>query len=150
MWYWIFNIILALWVLFDARSRKSSMGWVVGVILIGVLVVPFYLAKRNLKPNEVRTGGTAWNVIRHFALIWTLFMGVAGIMAVNSASSVVSTAQNEFEAAGAAIGTGIGATLLFGLWLTVMIVALVIGLFVKNSGIIEKGPTGALENTMSE
>jgi hypothetical protein len=35
-------------------------------------------------------------------------------------------------------------SMLMGLWFFVMVGALVIGLFVKKTSIIEKGPTGAL------
>jgi hypothetical protein len=40
--------------------------------------------------------------------------------------------------------TAIGMGMIIGLWFVVIVGALVIGLFVKKSSIVEKGPTGAL------
>lgn len=82
MWYWMLNILIALWVFFDARKRKmnKSLLWGIGTSLLMVVVIPFYFAKRPLKAGEVREGGTAWNVIKSFAIFWTIFMFVAGVV----------------------------------------------------------------------
>ncbi len=147
MWYWIFDIILALWVLFDCRKRMNSYGWVAGTLFIGILTLPVYLAKRNLLPNETREGGTAWNVLKNFALLWTLFMLVAIVIGISSVSQEAGNIQNEYEAAGFAIGATLGAGALVGLWLFVMIIALVLGLFLRKSSVVEQGPTGKLKET---
>jgi len=146
MWYWILNIVIALWVFFDARSRKmdQSVLWGIGTLLIMILVIPFYFAKRPLKDGEVREGGAAWNVIKSFALFWTLLMFVAGVSGMMAVGSVVNSAKSGAEQAGAAIGTAIGMGMIMGLWFVVLVGALVIGLFLKKSSIVEKGPTGAL------
>lgn len=146
MWYWILNIIIALWVFFDAKSRKMEQPvlWGIGTFFIMILVIPFYFAKRPLKENEVREGGTAWNVIKSFAIFWTLLMFVAGVAGMTAAGNVVNSASSGAEQAGAAIGTAIGMSMIMGLWFVVLVGALVIGLFLKKSSIVEKGPTGAL------
>jgi len=49
MWYWILWLLIAIWVLFDAKKRRNNMiGWPIGTFLLGVIVLPVYLAKRNL------------------------------------------------------------------------------------------------------
>jgi len=53
-------------------------------------------------------------------------------------------AGSEAEQAGAAIGATLGLGMIFGLWFIVLVGALVLGLFLKKSGIVEKGPTGPL------
>ena len=57
-------IILAAWTFYDIRKRRDHFGWVIGVLIAGVLVLPVYLAKRSLKPGETREGGTGWNVLK--------------------------------------------------------------------------------------
>lgn len=146
MWYWILNIAIALWVFFDARSRKMDQPvlWAIGTCILMIVVIPFYFAKRPLKHGEVREGGTGWNVTRAFAIFWTLFMFVAGVAGMVAAGDVVNQASSSAEQTGAAIGTAMGIGMILGLWFIVMVGALVIGLFLKKSSIVEKGPTGAL------
>lgn len=88
MWYVWLNLAVALWVFYDAYSRKMHLWflWGFGTAFLTVIVVPFYLAKRPLKEGERREGGTSWNVIKNFALFWTLSMvaaGLSGIMKVS-------------------------------------------------------------------
>ncbi len=71
-------------------------------------------------------------------------MGGAGVSGMMASGSVVHNASSGAEQAGAAIGTAIGMGMIIGLWFVVLVGALVIGLFLKKSSIIEKGPTGAL------
>jgi hypothetical protein len=147
MWYWILYLILAVWTAFDAKTRGNNfIGWAIGVFLIGPLVLPVYFAKRYLKDGETREGGTGWNILKNFALFWTLTMLIAGIAGIVSAGSIVSNSSNEFEQAGAVIGAGIGLTLIVSLWFFPMIVALIIGFFLKKNSVVEKGPTGKLAN----
>ncbi|WP_256760296.1 hypothetical protein [Cohnella sp. WQ 127256] len=145
MWYWILWVILAAWTFFDAKKRSNNViGWPIGTLLIGPIVLPVYFAKRYLKVNEVREGGTAWNVLKNFALYWTLTMLVVGVAGAIGAGGVISDAANDAEQAGAVIGAGIGLTMIFIMWLVVVIVALILGFFLKKSSIVEKGPTGKL------
>lgn len=146
MWYWILNAVIALWVFFDARKRKMNQPalWAIGTFFIMVAVIPFYFAKRHLKDGEVREGGTAWNVIKSFAIFWTVLMAVAGIVGMMAAGEFVNKTTTEAEQVGAALGTALGMGMIFGLWFIVLAGALVIGLFMKKSSIVEKGPTGPL------
>ena len=146
MWYWALNIAFALWVFFDARSRKmdQSVLWAVGTFLLMIFVIPCYFAKRPLKDGEVREGGTAWNVLKSFAIFWTVFMSAAGVSGMMVASDVANKASSGAEQAGVAIGTAVGMGMVVGLWFVVMVGALVFGVFLKKSSIVEKGPTGAL------
>ena len=141
MWYWILNLAVGIWVYLDARKRSmdNSFLWGIGTALIMILIIPFYFAKRPLLAGEIREGGTAWNVIKAFALFWTVLMAIAGIAAMVGASGVVSGATSEAEQAGATLGTAIGIGMIIGLWFIVLVGALVIGLFLKKSSIIERG-----------
>lgn len=138
-------VAVTLWVAVDAVSRKNSLGWAFGALLLNIIFMPLYLAKRNLKAGETREGGTGWNFAKYFALYWTAFMAIVAVSSMATLSNT-PTLQNEYEQAGYVIGTGIGLSMIFGLWFFVVLGALIIGLLVKRSSIIEKGPTGRLEN----
>jgi len=106
-----------------------------------ILVIPFYLAKRPLKAGEVREGGTGWNVIKYFAVFWTILMFTAGMFGLIGAGEMVGNTASDAEAAGAAIGSVLGLGMIFTLWFIVLVGALVIGVFVKKQSVIEKGPS---------
>lgn len=145
MWYFLLYAILAVYVLVDAGKRHNSRtGWPVATLLLGPVVLPVYFAKRHLKKGEVREGGTGWNVLKNFALMWTLTMAVAGVAGMVGASDVVEQAGSDTEQAGAAIGVALGLGVIGFLWFVFVAAALVIGLFLKKSSVVEKGPTGPL------
>lgn len=151
MWFFLLWLGFAIWVFFDSKNRRMNKGalWAVGALFAGVVVLPIYFAKRNLYAGEVREGGTGWNTVKVFALYWTITMFVAGIAGLGSASRAVSDASSSAEQAGAAIGSMLGLGLLIGLWFTVLVGTLVIGLFLKKSSVIENGPTGELSGQES-
>jgi hypothetical protein len=151
MWYAVMYLILALWVLLDALKRKAgAIPWAIGTLLLGPFVLPLYLAKRPLKAGEVREGGTAWNVLKTFALFWTLLMVVAAVMGLVGASKTYTALESNAERTGAAIGTTLGLGLIGALWFFPMVGALVLGLFLKKSSVVETGPTGPLVPTPEE
>jgi 4-amino-4-deoxy-L-arabinose transferase-like glycosyltransferase len=146
MGYLTLGAILAAYVLWDGRRRKMPKlwPWVVGTLLFSVLIMPFYLAKRPLREGDVRTGGFGWNVLRHFALFWTLLMGVLMFQACANAGSAMDQVEGGAEQAGAVIGAGLGVTTMGCVWIVPLLGALVIGFFIKKSGYVEEGPTGPL------
>lgn len=147
MWYFILFGLLALWVGFDASRRNlgaaKAILWAIGTLLLGVVVVPIYLAKRPLKANQVREGGLAWNLLKNFALTWTILMVAISISVVGAALGTDVGSSNA-EAAGAAIGVGLVFVVLAVVWFFPMVGAIVLGFFLKNSAIVERGPTGPL------
>jgi hypothetical protein len=151
MWYLVVYAACAAWVFFDAGRRQNNrILWPLATVVLGPIILPIYLAKRNLREGEVREGGTAWNVLRNFAILWTVTMAAAGIAGLVSAGSMVGETADEFEQAGAAIGTVLGLGMIAGLWFIVLVGALVLGLFLKKSSVVERGPTGPLaENVPS-
>ena len=82
MSYFLLYGVLAVWVLFDGVNRKmgaSTVLWILGTVLLGPIILPIYLALRPLKQGEIREGGTAWNVLKNFAILWTIVMVIVTI-----------------------------------------------------------------------
>jgi formylglycine-generating enzyme required for sulfatase activity len=129
---------------FDSRKREyPGIWWVLATVLFGPLVVPIYLAKRNLKAGEEREGGLAWNILKNFSLFWTITLVIAFVAGLVSATSDLHP-QNDAETTGAGIGMFLAMILYFVLWFIPVAGALTVGFILKKSSIIEKGPTGAL------
>jgi len=143
--YFIVYIAIAIWVFRDGKRRRiNSLPWAVCSAIFGPVVVPIYLAKRPLKDGEVREGGLPWNVLKNFALFWTLTMLVAGVAGMVGAAGVAKDAHSDAEKGAAGCGMVAGIGLLIALWFIPMICALILGFFLKKSSVVEKGPTGPL------
>jgi len=138
----LLHAALTIWVCFDAYKRNMEIApWAVGTAILGVIVVPVYLARRSLLAGEIREGGTAWNVLKNFAILWTIAMGavtVQGLAAVGEHSSSLSGAAST----GAAIGTMLGLGMLATIWFLPFVGAFILGFMLKKSSVVEKGPTG--------
>jgi len=145
VWYLAFYGILAIWVCADALHRKAkAIAWTVGTLFLGPVVVPVYLAKRPLKAGEVREGGIAWNVLKNFALFWTLLVAVAAVRGMMAVSERTATLQSDAEKIGAAIGTTLGLGFIAAVWFFPVVGAAALGFMLKKSSVVERGPTGPL------
>lgn len=146
MWYFVLYLIFAVWVFIDAKKAPQSSGGLarrdLGARSSGTL--PVYFAKRNLQAGEVREGGTGWNVIKNFALFWTLTVAVGVVAGMVNAGQVADRATTQAQKAGAALGATLSMGMILVLWFLVLAAALILGLFLKKSSIVEHGPTGPL------
>lgn len=143
--YWFIAGLVAIWVLVNGYQRKNAAwGWAIGTFLVLPIFLPLYLAKRNLKEGEVREGGTGWNFLRYFAIVWTVLMLYNGITGVLLVSGEGANITDEAEAIGFVFGVTLGLGMLAALWFFVTLGALVLGLILKKSSVVERGPTGAL------
>jgi hypothetical protein len=139
--------LFALWVLWDGLSRKMGFAavlWTLGTAVLGVLIVPVYLAERPLKRGEVREGGTAWNILKNFAILWTLVMICISIKTLMTVSEQTSHLTSDAERAGAGIGMALGMGMLGALWFLPTIGAAGLGFLLKKNSVVETGPTGTL------
>lgn len=146
MWYFLLYVPLAVWLFIDSKRRRYDKGlfWALGTAIVGPITAPAYFAYRPLRKGESREGGTAWVILKNFALCWTVTMAVCTFAGMASVADTTNKMTNEYERAGAAIGSALGLGLLFIVWLLPMIGAVMLGVFLKKSNAIETGPTGPL------
>jgi hypothetical protein len=147
MWYLALYGIFALWVLQDGISRKiggSVAAWILGTFLLGPIILPVYLAKRPLKRGEVREGGTAWNVLKNFAILWTVLMVIVGFSAMMKVGQTTSSLDSDAAKVGAGLGIMLGLGFLAVVWFVPTVGAAVLGFLLKKNSIVETGPTGTL------
>lgn len=146
MIYLLIAAVLGVWVAMDATKRGTSdrLAWGFGTFLLAVVVMPFYFAKRNLLAGEVREGGMGWNACKNFALLWTVFMIFVGIMGMVGMSSAMSTIGNDTASqAGAGLGAMLGIGFLGMMWFFPVLGALVLGLLLRKTSIVERGGAAA-------
>jgi hypothetical protein len=135
----VITLLISVWVWSDARRRRMAHGglWAVGTFVLTIPVLPFYLAKRPLKSGEVREGGTAWNVTKFsviFGTLWVIYVGLLALVGPRELDGYVLSSAEVAVAVGC----------LFGLWFVLAVGAVAVGLFLKKSSIVERGPTGPL------
>jgi hypothetical protein len=147
MSYLILYGLFALWLLFDGFGRKmgaSAILWTVGTLFLGPIILPIYLASRPLKQGEVREGGKAWNVLKNFAILWTIVMVIASIAALMGVAKGTENLTSDAARAGAGIGMALGMGLLGAVWFFPTMGAALLGFLMKKNSIVENGPTGPL------
>jgi hypothetical protein len=147
MWYIALYGMFAIWVLLDGLARRigpNVAAWTLGTLVLGPIVLPIYLAKRPLKKGEVREGGTAWNVLKNFAILWTVLMAMAAFGAMMHMGQTVSSLDSDAARAGAGLGILLGMGFMAVVWFLPTCGAAVLGFLLKKNSIVETGPTGAL------
>jgi hypothetical protein len=147
MQYFLIYGIFALWVLFDGLSRKmaiSAVLWTIGTGILGPVILPIYLASRPLKQGEVREGGKGWNLLKNFAILWTIVMAIASVVYFMEMAKSTASLGSGAAMAGAGIGIVIGMSLFAAVWFFPTIGAALLGFLLKKNTVIEVGPTGPL------
>ena len=135
------SVALAVWVGRDASTRQTQTApflWGLGVFLFWLLFFPLYLAKRPLKAGEVRSGGRGWNFMKNLAIAVTVYVPVVVILGLSDIAAQATSSEE-------VVALIVFFVLLVGsMWLVFAGGVLVIGLILKKSSTIERGPTGTL------
>lgn len=148
MWYLIAALFAAIWTGLDAYGRRSNaVLYAVGAFLLAPIVVPVWIACRPLRAGETRDGGRAWNVLRAFAITWTIFMLIAAFVGLLAAARSAARAEGDAAQVGAGLGVLMGMGLLGATWFFPMVGTVVFGLILKKASENEVGPTGLLATT---
>lgn len=138
---WVTFILIGAWVFYDAHRRGGRrVAWALGTAVAPMFVLPFYFAKRPLRAGEVREGGTAWNVLRNFAFVWTVLVGLAAMLGVAGIAVDYNPDASDAEAIGTAFGTTMGMLFLGVMWFFPFAGAVAAGLMVRKSSVVERGP----------
>ena len=131
--YIVLTIILTIWIFFDAKKRKNKyVLWGLASLIIWPILIPFYIANRNLLPNETIEGGKVWIVCKFFILIWTIFIGTLFTIGIFNASASVDT-TNEAEVIGSSIGIFLGGGIYFIVWIGPVFITLLLGLILRKN-----------------
>ena len=131
--YTVLTIILTIWIFFDAKKRKNKyVLWGLASLIIWPILIQFYIANRNLLPNETREGGKVWIVCKFFILIWTIFIGTLFTIGIFNASASVDT-TNEAEVIGSSIGIFLGGGIYFIVWIGPVFITLLLGLILRKN-----------------
>jgi hypothetical protein len=135
-------LLFSIWAYRDASLRgNAALKWSLATVVVGPLTLPFYLSSRNLRDGEIREGGRAWQVMKHFAVYWTVTMVMATLAGLGSISDTAAQASSDAEKAGVAIGATIGFGLMVVLWFLPFVASVLLGLLLKKSTTVERGPT---------
>ena len=72
--------LMTLWVAHDSRRRnRLDLFWVLVVLILGPLLLPFYLAARPLLPGEFRRGSFLWNALWNFEKLFSTLVALASV-----------------------------------------------------------------------
>ncbi len=141
------GFILGILTILDGSRRKmggAAIVWGFLMVIFWPIARGLYHVNKPLFAGETREGGATWQVVRSMILWWTILMGILSIGSLTSAAqSSYASSNSSAGVIGTTIGLGLGASILFAIWLVVVIVLFVISLAVK-SNIVVRGPTGPL------
>jgi hypothetical protein len=139
--YLYLSIAVTLFVLWDtARRGIARVRWAIGSALAWPVVLPAWMCMRPLRTGEVRRGGRAWNLLRYFALAWTLLWGAHLAVTVGVGAVVAGTSESKSDRdAGLSMVVLLGGMYLV-IWLVPALGALLLGALLRRSDQIERGP----------
>ena len=104
------------------------------------LALPIFLATRPLKNGEVREGGTAWNVLKNFAYVWTFVTAFAVITAFMAVEKLNYSLTTDVERATNWAGEIRGLSVTLALWFVLSGGAVMLGFSLTKDSVIETGP----------
>jgi hypothetical protein len=98
----LFNLVLAIWVFHDARTRRARKPLFASLLTLlwGPLGVAFWVSDRPLATTDGRHGGTAWVMARTFVLAITALVPAAFLL--------ITSVIRDRSAAPGSLGTRIG------------------------------------------
>ncbi|HEX7085062.1 MAG TPA: hypothetical protein VF198_01760 [Vicinamibacterales bacterium] len=128
-----FNVVLALWILLDARARQARKPLFAAALglLWGPLGLGFWLSDRPLAAHERRTGGGGWTFALGFLLGWTAMLPAIVVLAHAAMADRVNVAGSVAGRLGALPAALLAAMMLWGI---PALLAVAIGRAVRRPG----------------
>jgi hypothetical protein len=134
----LFNLVLAVWVLHDARTRRARKPLFASLLTLlwGPLGVAFWASDRPLATTDERRGGTAWVMARTFVMAITALLPAAFLLV----TSVIRDRSAVPGSLGATIGVlPASVVVAAGGWALLASLALMLGALSRNPIIVERG-----------
>jgi hypothetical protein len=134
----LFNLLLALWVFHDARTRRARKPLFASflTLLWGPLGLAFWISDRPLATSDQRRGGSGWVMARTFVLAVSALVP-AGFLLVAAAVHDRSPVPGSL---GATFGIVPAALLITTAgWIVLAGLALLLGRLSRNAAIAERG-----------
>jgi hypothetical protein len=134
----LFNLVLAVWVWYDATTRRARKPLFASAITLmwGPLGLAFWAAERPLASDETRLGGSAWVMARTFVLALTALVPAAFVLIVADIRDRAAV-PGSFGASIGVLPASIVVTAAG--WALVTGGALVLGLASRGSAVVEHG-----------
>lgn len=112
-----FNVVLALWVLSDARTRRARKPLFAAALALlwGPLGLAFWLSDRPLAAGERRGGGVGWTFARGFLLGWAAMLPAIAVLIHSAMADRVRVAGSVAERLGVLPATVLVTLMLWGI-----------------------------------
>ncbi len=134
----IFNLILALWVWHDARTRGARKPAFAALITVlwGPLGLGFWASDRPLAAGEQRAGGTGWTLARGLAMAWAALLPAVVTLVIPEVRNRAAVPGSVGAVAGIPAAAAV-ATLL--VWGAPLLLVLAVGWMVRRPQSVESG-----------
>jgi hypothetical protein len=138
----LFNLLLGIWVLHDARTRKAPKPVFAAflTLLWGPLGLAFWASERPLALGERRVGGRGWVLARTFLITWAALVPAIFVLVVPD--------LRERSAVPGSLGDTLGigpasALVTLAVWSGPALLAWALGASVRRPECVEMGTTAA-------
>ncbi|MBN2372898.1 hypothetical protein JXL19_03800 [bacterium] len=76
----LIHILLIVWLSIDGLGRRINIiPWIMGTMILGPVILPYYISRRPLKAGESREGRWAACFFKCLAVFWALMWAAIGI-----------------------------------------------------------------------
>lgn len=132
MFYFLIAGLCVVYILVNNKKRKASLTkYIILSILFPPIGFALWQAEKPLIGDERRYGGRGWNFMKWFALMHTLLCILWAFAAMGIGASYIASTSDDAEALGAALGTGLGLTMIMIAWFIGTIGSLILGLILR-------------------
>jgi hypothetical protein len=141
----LFNLVLAVWVFHDARTRRARKPLFASLLTLlwGPLGIAFWASDRPLAAAEQRRGGTAWTMARTFVMAVTALLPAAFVLVTD----VIRDRSAVPGSLGATLGSVAGSlSVVTGGWALLAGLALLLGAATRHPQIVERGTSAVLRH----